>query len=106
MESTAFTLRNNHSNFTANYTLPSFIYELTDGSVMAIVIVQMDPMNGIALLPPAVRINSDVTTANVFRVICSAVVRLNAMTRPTKRLAMVLENPFLFVCILLEFNYE
>jgi hypothetical protein len=59
---------------------------------MGIVTAQMDPMNVIALPLPAVRINSDVTTANVFRVICSAVVRLNAMTRPMKRLAMVLEN--------------
>lgn len=49
----------------------------------------MDPTNVIALHPPADRISSAVMTANVFRVICSVVVPLNATTRPTNRLAMV-----------------
>ena len=57
-----------------------------------IVTAQMDPTNVIALHPPADRISSGAMTVNVFRVICSVVVPLNATTRPTKRLAMVLEN--------------
>ena len=43
----------------------------------------------IALLQPAARISSDVTTANAFRGICNAAVRPNATTRPTNPLATV-----------------
>lgn len=63
---------------------------------MAIMIVRMDPMNTIALRQPADRISSGAMTANVFRVICSAVALLNAMTHRMKHPAMVIHLSLIF----------